>query len=219
MYADEYYKFSLRDTEAYRLPVFVPNNTMGLLMVYYSPSEGIDKYAKVCLKDNSTLSVKQNVIALYRNSIDGTISTGEYLTLEKGINIIRIKESGVLELRKQPQTDPDAVDLGTILTSEIRIVNLNEDGVSTPSGVNYKLLNIPKETCNSFITNYIIPKDLDNLFYYSAPIDKYNELDVNKMDQYSWFNYNNVCNKFVIAQLDSDFKDIQIAKSSRVSRW
>lgn len=213
MYADSYYKLSFREAQAYKLPIFIPNNHMGLIMIYYSPSNNITNFAKASLVDDSN-NLIDNSIALYRDSYEGIITTSE-ITLNKGINVLRIAKSGCLKITKQNQLG-NVQDLGTILISDIDIIDISNNNVT---GLNYSLLNIDKANCNSFVRDYIIAADLDNLFYYNAPIDKYNELDVNTMDQYSWFNYNNICNKFVIAELDSDFSDIKIAKSSRISKW
>ena len=217
MYADEYYKFSFREASEYILPVFVPQNSMGLLMIYYSPSNQVDNYPQVSLGSISgnKFTPVSNTVQLYRKSYNGTYSSGDSVTLEKGINVIRIKQPGYIRIKKQNQSTTGITDLGTLVISDLDVVDID----SNVTGVNYELLNIPKSKCADFIQNFIVNSDLDNLFYYNVPIDKYNELDVNLMDQYSWFNYNNICNKFVIAQLDNDFKDIQIAKSSRVSKW
>lgn len=216
VYDDDYYKLSFGQYSYYKLPIFVPDGHMAMIMVYYSPSEGVVNFAQASMVDNSNQSIV-NSIAFYRDSCDGEIST-DTITLTPGINILRIAKSGNLKLATQAQDPKDAskVDVGTLVISDIDIIDISD---THRTGINYGLLNIPKADCKTFVQNYIIDKDLDNLFYYNAPIDKYKELDVNTMNQYSWFNYNNICNKFVIGELDSDFSDINIAKSSRISKW
>ena len=66
--------------------------------------------------------------------------------------------------------------------------------------------------------------DTDKEFYYNMPIAQNLDIDMNPNDDsdnlenpHNWFNYNNINNKFVISEIDTDrlTDDIVIAKSSR----
>ena len=104
-------------------------------------------------------------------------------------------------------------DLGTLVCSEISIVKTTDN----ESGINTTLLNISDADVPTLLDK-IKQIDTNGIFFYNCPVNKYNEIDVNVLDQYSFFNYNNVCNKFTIAELDTDKSRIQISKASRVNR-
>lgn len=209
MYADSYYKFALKEINSIRLPIFKPEECFDLIMIYYTPSDGITSYPQVTITTSE--GVVQPYISLYRENYDRQ-HLASAVTLTPGINVIRLDVGGYLVIAKQ-----DVNDVGSLVISDVSVVKERTENAKT--GLNNALLNVPDNQSINFITNYLIKTDLDNIFYYNAPINKYNQVDVDKFDQNAFFNYNNICNKFVIAQLDSDFSDIQIAKSSRISKW
>ena len=227
MYDDTYYKISLKDKDQIKVPVFVPQKCFGLLMVYYSPSQDTQTYPTIKVVNSVGTSIK--AIAKYSTNYYSE-SDSDYslnLTLAKGINIFRIKTLPVSSASTGEYILIDnsiGKDPGSIVLSDLSIVDYEKEELAQTgniTGVNYSLLNIKPVNCKTFVQKYILnPQiDTDQIFYVSNPINKYNEIDIDVMNQYSFFNYNNVCNKFVIPQLDSDFTDIQIAKSSRSVKW
>ena len=62
-------------------------------------------------------------------------------------------------------------------------------------------------------------------FYYNVVIDNATSIDLNENNSdetlsnpYTWYNYNNINNKFVISEIDADYlpTGITIARSSRL---
>ena len=222
MYADSYYRWSLKEVKSIKLPIFKPDNCFDLMMIYYTPSETLseEKYAKVIIANEA--EQKQAGISFYSDNYNRQDTATDELQLKKGLNIIRLDVGGyVIITAAEDASVPENNDSGSIVVSNIDVVKLDAHAQDNNNytGVNYTLLNVKPVDCPTFISNYIKSIDFDNKFYYNVPVSKYNQLDVDIMNQQSFFNYNNICNKFVIAELDSDFSDIQIAKSSRVAKW
>lgn len=214
VYDETYLKASLSKINTIKLPVYIPKGYFGLIMFYYVQSEETAGGLTI-----SCPGTKKGV-SLYKDNYMGADDNYyNNLIIKPGINIVRIKR---IEWEEGETEEPFVLTLnvvdhkGSITFSDIDIVKI---GDTQGTGINYKLLGISKTKCQDFVKNYIIDEDVNNLFYYNSPINNYHELDIQTFDEYSWFNYNNVCNRFTIAQLDSDFSDIQIAKSSRVTKW
>ena len=197
---NNYYKISLDDYKLIKLPIFIPKNCFGLIMMYYSPSS------------EATANVTVAADAISAKVWETTPDPDTPLTLNEGINILKIWNTS-----DEIVITAHATDKGTLIVSPLDVVSLDPNDAND-LGVNYKLLNITKASVPTLF-NIIGQLDSKNIFYYNAPINKYNEIDTKVMDQYSFFNYNNVYNKFTIAELDTDNSDIQIAKSSRVTKW
>ena len=205
-YSEDYYKVSFETYKNVEIPVFIPHLTYGLMMMYYTPPAALDPSAYA--------TVQCAAINFF-----GQATSTTSVTLKKGINILKIWEDDGYPSSPTKSTEikitADASDKGTLIISNIDTVAITEDD---DSGVNIKLLNIKASEVDDLLSIISI-LDSNHIFYYNAPINKYNEIDTKAMDQYSFFNYNNICNKFTIAELDTDNSSIQIAKSSRVTKW
>lgn len=195
-FADDYTKVNLKDLSEFEIPVFIPKSSFGLIMLYYSPSYNV----------SAKLKVQGTSINFFGQS--SGVSTP--LTLKEGINIIKIWDTTT-----SLTFTTDSTDSGTLIMSSLDIVKQDNE---SDTGVNYKLLNISSSQVNTLLS-IISTLDTNGIFYYNVPVDKYTEIDTNVLDQYSFFNYNNVYNKFTIAELDTDESSIQIAKSSRATKW
>jgi len=143
--------------------------------------------------------------------------------LRNGINIVRIDNSCKLEIY------PDADQKDTLVFGNLDIINdLNTDPEKNITFLNPKLCykKIDKGTAEDQILADINKIDVNHDFYYNAIIDNASSIDLNENDNedtlenpLTWYNYNNINNKFVISEIDADaLKDnVVIAKSSRLS--
>ena len=106
--------------------------------------------------------------------------------------------------------------------------SFNENTESKTTSINPKLCYkaISEATPYAQILNDIKAIDTNNEFYYNMPIAGNIDIDMNPNDEkdtlenpLNWFNYNNINNKFVIAEIKADdlAENITIAKASRSS--
>ena len=186
------------------LNLLIPENNFGLLMIYYQKlDKTVSKSAKLTWKVSTNIKY-YNEEATYTKT----------LTLREGINIIQINVSDVLTISSN-QNNKAVITFGTL------------DLVSTESSLNPKL---GYKAIEAGLTDYSqVLKDISSIdsnkeFYYNIPIAQNLDIDMNPNDStdtlenpLNWFNYNNINNKFVIAEIDTEHltDDIVIAKSSR----
>ena len=96
-------------------------------------------------------------------------------------------------------------------------IDIVQAPASNPSGINTTLLGLHPDNVDAFMT-YLNSMAGSENFYYNVPVDNSIHLDIDTSDEYSWFNYNNISNKFVLSEIDTDLSEIEIAKSSRLGK-
>lgn len=190
---DNYTQINLKDMKDTQLNISIPSNNYGLIMFYYIPGEleSGDSPVNLTATNSATLSLfnDDNVWDSY---------------LKAGIQVVKVNKSCRLTINNNDDNE------GTIQMSNVSIVN----------GINSKFLDLNIESGSTeedellmFLKYYS-----DGKFFYNVPIDDSAAIDADKMsDPRALFDYNNVCNKFIISELDADtFKDhITLTKSSR----
>lgn len=223
----QYHKITLNQYDKVKLPVYIPkegeNDTaFGVFMIYYVKGEQqIPESGEEPLTDAAvyfTDADEQDVQGLMLYSSGKTSTAPGYdvnyqnsITLKEGINVIRVKQGGIVWI------DRGSDILGSVTIGNLKIVNLPEDPTYL-SGLNYKLFGVDVSDQKK-ILDEVWAIDVDDKFYYNCEMNQANEIDIEKIDEYFWFNSNNICNKFVLPELNTDFSGIQIAKSSRLSKW
>lgn len=212
-YDNRYTTFELGSSPAW-LPINIPDAHDGLIMIYYTCSSDDDLEDRTTIEayNSATTPVAQNISRFNGHE------TGTSLHLFKGFNLIKI-----------PST---ASNIKILKGSETGIVALTIAKISliysANSGVDYEALGIPSTDITSLLNeisaktslgeDYVVSGTTykQDIFYYNAPLDKSLLIDGDKLnDELMWYDFNNICNKFVISQLDTEsFKDIQITKAS-----
>jgi hypothetical protein len=132
-------------------------------------------------------------------------------TLREGINVIKITNSGTLTINRND------IHQGTLIISDITVVDADNGGLDLArlgldsSEVSSVLQELDDKTKDS--RGY-------SIFYYNNKLDNSSVIDVDTMSsEYAWFDYNNICNKFVISELDCEnsFNEgIRLKKNSRL---
>lgn len=207
-----------------KLNVLIPPDSFGLIMIYYENLNN-DKKAKDI---NPKITADSNCLKFFNTSNNAS----NYLTLKHGINIIQISEGTTLTITTQSYTRSINNSNQTTYNNEASIIFSSLDIIykesKTTTALNpklcYKLIEESVDTAYEQILKDIKTIDTKNEFYYNMPIAGNLDIDMNPNDSkdtmenpLNWFNYNNINNKFVIAELDSaSFLDnITIAKASR----
>ena len=219
---NEFTKISLSQISEVSLPSYIPKEdeikqtSFGLAMFYYIKGD-LDEEPQSGDVVAPTLEIEsgESTISYYTQNyhLNPALNVKtDNIELKEGINIIRIDESCNIKLKRNLDTK------GSVTFSNIDIIKLNDSSIDN-TGINNKLLNLTSGNNSEKFIDLIVNLDKNKLFYYNAPLEQQNEIDTAVFDSYSWFNYNNVCNKFVLAQLDTDFSDIEIAKASRINKW
>ena len=205
----------------------IPDNNFGMLMIYYMPNEtNVDtsNYGYLTINDaNGTLGI-------YNNGTDNSWweepSEGKYY-LRPGINCITISNN-VSAITIHKNTSEDAMQ-DSIILSQLDIVEANGY-----NGVNYELLGITAEQVTALL-DIIREIDSSNVdlgrvgheFYYNCLVENSEAIDLNaskENGQYvetlrdTWYDYNNIANKFVISEIDAEYMKtgITLARSSKL---
>ena len=215
-----------------KMNVLIPEDNFGLLMIHYQNLNPVatTNYPKLTAEIDK---VPVNVLAFFD---EPTMTETDTLTLRDGINIIKIKDSATLKLVTTEYTvvDPVTSESKTEINNKVvltfdtlSLVPIDTD--ATPS-LNPKLGYYRTTESEAIQTPYdqiladIAKIDTKKEFYYNMPIAQNLDIDLNPNDSndtlknpLNWFNYNNINNKFVISEIDTDHltDDIVIAKSSR----
>ena len=195
----------------FTLNALLPETTFGLVMVYYqklNPDNATPATISWEIPDN---------VNFYNNT--GTIDNSKIsLSLKEGVNILQIGASDRLKINSRGN-NKSVITFGKL------------DLVSIANPLNPKLCyKVPTKTSFTASEAYtqilsdIETIDTENEFYYNMPVEQNLDIDMNPNDAtdtlenpLNWFNYNNINNKFVISEIDTEYltDDIVIAKSSR----
>lgn len=188
-----------------------------MLMIYYVQADA-SKYAYLTLED-STKSLSVYNLAATNTWWEG-LKDGNNYKLKPGMNVIRLASSNTITLHNV--NDDDA-----FIISPLDIVKTNNvDGVSD-RGLNLSLLQYKSTTTDSDAVSLLAmlrDYDPEHRFYYnnilesSKTININSDLDENLLSPNCWYDYNNVNNKFVVCEIDSDYmkNGITIANSSKL---
>lgn len=224
------------------LPIYIPDNNYDLFTFYYSSQVG-GMNIEVANADGQSLNY--NILTEFKDLATKSPSS-KLEELGGGLHIIKISkpdeseynndyyesgdeyESGDVPVYDSKQlylkiTAQDSDSKGELWVLSERLVDFEDElnetsggGASgSDTGVNYKLFKFDVNQCKNFLNNYIIKPYPD--FYSTINIENSMLLDVKDMsDPKVLFDSNNIINKFVLAELSTDFSDIEIASSSKL---
>ena len=192
----------------FELNALIPGNGaslyIGLIMFYCR--KGDNAFACSVSTESGAVLRKFNNKENYRNRVE----------LSEGLNIIEINQSCKIKI------DHNNDNTGTLTFSGIDIIDTSH---AINEKLCYKAIDkaTPYEQALSDISN--IMKNRDIKFYYNAPMNNENSLEFNQFDSkdtlenpFNLYDYNNLCNKFVISEINADtLKDnIVISRNSRL---
>ena len=194
-----------------KLNALIPENNFGLIMVHF---QNLNKDSTICASIKAT-----DAINIQKFNSDE--AAANKITLAEGINIIQIPTSCELTVSSEGNNK------ASVIFGSLDII-LNENTTAKTTSLNPKLCYkaISKATPYEQILDDIKKIDINNEFYYNMPIAGNIDIDMNPNDSkdtlenpLNWFNYNNINNKFVIAEIKADdlAENITIAKASRSS--
>jgi len=204
------------------LPLYIPDNNYDLFTFYLSVQTGT---IKISICDKNGILSTYNILEEFNKIYDsGHSAYWELSGIAEGLHIIKINKPAPSSSIKQIylKIEPQGGAMGELWILSEKLVdftNESEDtkSLETPSrtGVNYNLLGFEAKACERFLKDYIIKKYPD--FYATIDIDNSVLLDVDSMsDSMILFDKNNEVNKFVLAELNTDFSDIDVATSSKL---
>lgn len=202
-------KFSFEDcldrSKKYaELNAVIPDGTFGLIMFHSAGGSS----------GNAGIKLSNGAPSIYNNNGSwwngGPGSDGVY-RFRTGLNIVKIPASCKVELYSDSAKE-DIIIFG---------------GLDAVSGINPKLCykKIEKASVEEQILADINAVDKNHAFYYNAVISNSSNIDLNENDDedtlenpLSWYNYNNINNRFVISEIDAGSlsNGIVIAKSSKL---
>lgn len=190
----------------------IPNESsqFGLIMIYYKTQ---------ATETNAMPSIK------YRDLEDQIQDLTYYnfntpiTYLHPGINIFNIPVSGTLSI--YPPLPYALLRDDLIIFGQLDIIDKTEDD----QGLNLEILKynaITETTAAEQLLADLKEADEEHIFYYNAIIDNSTRLDLNinagetMQTERIWYDYNNVNNKFVVSEIDSDYLDtgITLARTS-----
>lgn len=197
----------------FNLQINIPTNTFGAVMFYWIydqslyNSDGSDKKIKAEAKIEA---IDADEAATEHISLFNSNVKSSSINLNRGFNMIQI--------------DPEVKQLkiygtcGNIIFDNLRIIT----GINP--ALNYQAIGEPNALSQMLSDIAAIPEATK--FYCTAPIMSDTAIDLNQSiesdnfldNALSWYDVNNINNKFVISEIDADFLNtgLSIAKTSRV---
>lgn len=211
-----YTKVSFAELEAvydsenplFKLNINIPADEFGLIMFYYIEDD------KIAYDEENAAYIMTNdeVAGIRQFNVD--VSPANKYVFKRGIQVIRL-DSNVSSI--SVYTDKNAE--GILIFSELSLVkginpklSYQFDGTQENDALNTLLADIQKA-------------GVADTFYYNAPIDNENAIDLNNnivsetlLTPESWYDPNNVNNKFVVSEISADdlLTGITLSKASRL---
>lgn len=210
-----YTKFSFEDAagalsggETFKLNINIPTSDLyGLIMFYYID----DEYGAAGHYPARLEAIGGNVARFNSGAPAG--STYE---LTPGIQVMRLDNS-VTALKVYADSDSK----GTIIFGALDLVK----GINEKLNYRYETgVEEPLDALLSQIAASNAGEEIAERFYYNAPIDSSDELefndevaDDNLANPLAWYDQNNVCNKFVVSEIDANYLNtgITLTKASK----
>ena len=193
------------------LNAIIPDNNFGLIMIHY---QNLNKDSTTCasVKTNDGINIQK---------FNSDEAASNKITLVDGINIIQLPNSCTLTISSEGNNK------ASVIFGSLDLI-FKENVEAKTTSINPKLCYkaISEDTPYEQILKDIKTIDTYNEFYYNMPIAGNIDIDMNPNDSkdtlenpLNWFNYNNINNKFVIAEIKADdlAENITIAKASRSS--
>ena len=211
-----YTKVSFAELEAvydsknplFKLNINIPADEFGLIMFYYIEDDKI-AYNK---ENAAYIMANDNVAGIRQFNVD--VNPANKYVFKRGIQVIRL-DSNVNSI--SIYTDKNAE--GILIFSELSLVK----GINPK--LSYQFDSLHENDALATLLADIQKAGVADTFYYNAPIDNENAIDLNNnltnetlLTPESWYDPNNVNNKFVVSEISADdlLTGITLSKASRL---
>lgn len=205
---------------SFSIPSFDDKNEFALLMIYNNEADNEAKSNDVYLQVSEDDMENVSIFSENGSWWPGRSDTENYrLHLRYGINVIKFEKAIPVQLGCTSQSP------AFVILSNPDLIRYSSDN---KKGFDTRLLGISDVQVNSLF-NIITKCDPDSEFYYNFPLDNSTALDINLdllgtgaqetlASPRTWYDHNNVVNKFVISEIDADTltSGIKIARSSKI---
>ena len=194
--------------ELFKLNINIPENEFGLIMFYYIEDDKI-AYNK---KNAAYIQANGSVAGIWQFNVD--VNPANKYVFKRGIQVIKL-DSKVSSI--SIYTDKNAE--GILIFSELSLVK----GINPK--LSYQFDGTQEETALPTLLADIQKAGVADIFYYNAPIDNENAIDLNNnlvnetlLTPEVWYDPNNVNNKFVVSEISADdlLTGITLSKASRL---
>ena len=220
----KYTKVSFAELEAvynsekplFKLNINIPAGEFGLIMFYYIEDDKVtyDKTKAAYIVANNSNGNKVNGIRQFNVNASFT----DTYRFKRGIQVIEL-DSTVSSISIYTDNYDTNSAKGTLIFSELSLVK----------GINPKLSYQFDDTHENNALNTLLADiqkaGIADIFYYNAPIDNENAIDLNSnlvnetlLTPEVWYDPNNVNNKFVVSEISADdlLTGITLSKASRL---
>ena len=185
------------------LPSAISDGYFGLFMVYFVPESTESGIGATVIAGGTGALINH-----YNSSL---AESTDVVSLVPGINILQIsKETTSVTI------EAAGTDLSGVIFSKLSIVEDTNNGIDLEH-LGYDSTNTQAATnILSKIQDIVEDTNGTNIFLYNFESDPTITIDYNTVDPLFWFDKNNIVNKFVLSQLDTDFSGIQLTRASKL---
>lgn len=198
--------------ELFKLNINVPAGEFGLIMFYYIENDDTAYNETNAAYIKAYNSSGKEVAGIKQFNVNA--SSAKKYVFKRGIQVIELK-SNVNSI--SIYTDKNAE--GTLIFSELSLVK----GINPK--LSYQFDSLHENDALATLLADIQKAGVADTFYYNAPIDNENAIDLNNnlanetlLTPESWYDPNNVNNKFVVSEISADdlLTGITLSKASRL---
>lgn len=197
------------------LPVNISAGNLGLIMIYVNQPEdtieesGLENISHIQAFGYNGSSIESGFDYYHRADGYSLEASGSDNKLKIGLNVIKVP-STVTSIKIIGKQDRDVV-----IFSNLSVIPDN-----AWKGIDLKHLGFKsEEESGTGISDYILDQIAaacgDN-FFYNAPLDNNILMDEDSSDPLSWYDSNNLFNKFTLSEIDPDLSNIQLTKASKL---
>ena len=202
--------------ELFKLNINVPAGEFGLVMFYYIENDDTvyNKAKAAYIVTKNSNGNKVNGIRQF--NVD--VSPANKYVLKRGIQVIRL-DSNVSSISIYTDSYNSNSAEGVLIFSELSLVK----GINPK--LSYQFDSLHENDALATLLADIQKAGVADTFYYNAPIDNENAIDLNNnlanetlLTPESWYDPNNVNNKFVVSEISADdlLTGITLSKASRL---
>lgn len=199
-------------SELFKLNINIPSGEFGLIMFYYIEDD------KIAYNEANAAYIKaaKEVAGIRQFNVNASFT--DTYRFKRGIQVIEL-DSTVSSISIYTDSYDTKSTKGTLIFSELSLVkginpklSYQFDGTQENNALNTLLADIQKA-------------GVADTFYYNAPIDNENAIDLNNnlvnetlLTPEVWYDPNNVNNKFVVSEISADdlLTGITLSKASRL---
>lgn len=198
--------------ELFKLNINVPAGEFGLIMFYYIEDDKVTYDAE----NAAYIMTNDEVTGIRQFNVD--VSPANKYVFKRGIQVIKL-DSNVSSISIYTDNYNSNSAEGIIIFSELSLVK----GINPK--LSYQFDSLHENDALATLLADIQKAGVADTFYYNAPIDNENAIDLNNhlanetlLTPESWYDPNNVNNKFVVSEISADdlLTGITLSKASRL---